>query len=89
MLRLFYYYTSAHAPTSSAGIALPDGTLDLQYGHGKPLFYTTPFTITEEQLVEVSSNNNSLSQPPATDSLLSRLSPLQFIGGAVAVLLHV
>jgi hypothetical protein len=71
------------------GVGTYQGKLLLQYGHGKSLFYTTPFTITEEQLVEVFSNNNLLAQPPATDSLLSRLSPLQLIGGAFAVLLGV
>ncbi len=69
------------------GVGTYQGKLLLHYGHGKSLYYTTPFTVTEEQLVEISNNNSSLSLPPTAGSLLSRLSPLQLIGCAFAVLL--
>lgn len=69
------------------GVGQYQGKLLLQYGRGKVLHYVAPFTITEQQLVEVFNNNSSLSLPAVGSSLLSRLSPLQLFGGAFAILL--
>lgn len=69
------------------GAGTYQGNLLLQYGHGKMLRYTTPFTVTEQQLVEIFNNNRSLSLVASDSSLLSRLTPLQLFGGALAVFL--
>lgn len=69
------------------GAGTYQGNLLLQYGHGKMLRYTTPFTVTEQQLVEIFNNNRSLSLAASDSSLLSRLTPLQLFGGALAVFL--
>lgn len=69
------------------GAGTYQGNLLLQYGHGKMLRYTTSFTVTEQQLVEIFNNNRSLSLATSDSSLLSRLTPLQLFGGALAVFL--
>jgi hypothetical protein len=69
------------------GVGKYQGKLLLKYGHGKVLPYTTTFTISEQQVVQIFNNNNALTLPATGSSLLSRLSPLQLFGGAFVMLL--
>ncbi len=68
------------------GVGKYQGKLLLKYGHGKLLNYTTTFIISEQQVVQIFNNNGALTLPATGSSLLSRLSPLQLLGGAFVVM---
>ena len=85
--------TSITYPTYVQKTALGVGTYNaellLKYGHGHVLNYTTQFTITDRQIIQIFNKNTALSFPGLKDSVLSKLSPLQLFGGAFVVLLIV